>query len=43
MVFCLLLGASFRGGFCNVAGGFLAGTGLRQSIRETTSFRFSKS
>lgn len=41
IVFCLLLGASFLGGFCNVACGFLAGTGFRQSIRETASLRFS--
>lgn len=41
IVFCLLLGISFLGGFCNVWGCILAGTGFRQSIFETTSFRFS--
>lgn len=42
IVFCLLLGASFRGGLFTVPGVFLAGAGFRQSIRDTGSLRFSK-
>jgi hypothetical protein len=42
-VFCLLLGASFLGGFETVAcDGIRTGAGFRQSIRETGSLRFSK-
>jgi hypothetical protein len=42
MVFCLLLGASFLGGFgCIAVDCGRAGAGFRQSIRDTGSRRFS--